>query len=143
MPDHELIQAYTQQGSERAFADLVRRYLDLVYSTARRQVRAPHLAEEVTQNVFIDVPGEIEPLLEEAVADSTLSQAPDSSGVFEAIPPRRCEDSLSVARLELPEVERAVPPHCAIRIRVFGSMLFDVAQRARSARCTSISGTQR
>src|SRR5258705_147176 len=51
--DTELLQDYAVHGSQRAFAALVTRYLDLVYSAALRQVRSPQSAEEVSQTVFI------------------------------------------------------------------------------------------
>src|SRR5207302_3071699 len=53
--DLELLRRYAQQNSEAAFAALVRRHLDLVYSAALRQVRSPQLAEEVAQSVFTDL----------------------------------------------------------------------------------------
>lgn len=53
--DFDLLADYAENGSQRAFAELVRRHLDLVYSAALRQVRAAHVAEEVTQSVFLDL----------------------------------------------------------------------------------------
>jgi RNA polymerase sigma factor (sigma-70 family) len=53
LTDQQLLRDYTERRSETAFAELVRRHVDFVYSAALRMVRDAHLAEDVTQGVFV------------------------------------------------------------------------------------------
>lgn len=55
--DEDLLHRYAKadSGAQAAFAALVERHVNLVYSVARRHVRSPHLAEEVAQTVFADL----------------------------------------------------------------------------------------
>src|SRR6202142_2242774 len=53
MDDWQLLQAYANDRSEAAFAELVRLHVDWVYSVALRHVGDPHLAEDVVQSVFV------------------------------------------------------------------------------------------
>jgi RNA polymerase sigma factor (sigma-70 family) len=48
-----LVREYAASQSERAFETLVSRHINLVYSAALRQVRDAHLAEEISQAVFV------------------------------------------------------------------------------------------
>jgi len=51
----DLLRQFARENSQDAFAEIVRRHLDLVYSAARRQVRSPELAEDIAQSVFADL----------------------------------------------------------------------------------------
>jgi uncharacterized protein (TIGR03435 family) len=51
--DLSLLQDYFRHASEEAFAELVRRHVNLVYSTAVRHAGIPAQAEEIAQAVFV------------------------------------------------------------------------------------------
>ena len=54
MDDAELLRQYATERSDPAFAELVRRHVDLVYSVALRKVGGDaHAAQDVAQAVFI------------------------------------------------------------------------------------------
>ncbi len=51
--DSELLLEYVGQNRERAFTELVERYLNLVFSAALRTTADSHLAQDATQETFV------------------------------------------------------------------------------------------
>ena len=72
--DLQLLARYTRQHAEDAFAELVRRHLDLVFSAALRQVRSPQLAEEVAQSAFTDLARQAHRLAPDTILTAWLYQ---------------------------------------------------------------------
>jgi RNA polymerase sigma factor (sigma-70 family) len=61
--DALLLRRYATERSEAAFAELVRRHVDLVYSAALRQVHGDaHGAQDLTQQVFVELARQAKPL---------------------------------------------------------------------------------
>ncbi len=71
--DTLLLRRYHEEGSEAAFAELVRRHIDLVYTVALRKVDGDsHRAQEAVQIVFTDFARKAHTLLEHPVLSAWL-----------------------------------------------------------------------
>ena len=72
LTDQQLLHDYTEHRSETAFVELVRRHVDFVCSAALRMVRDAHLAEDVTQGVFVALAQNARQLTERPVLSGWL-----------------------------------------------------------------------
>jgi RNA polymerase sigma factor (sigma-70 family) len=73
--DSALLRQYAENNSDEAFAALVTRHINLVYSVALRQVGNAHAAEEITQAVFIILAKKAAQLRHDKALGSWLFQA--------------------------------------------------------------------
>src|SRR2546425_2112043 len=73
--DSAFLRQYAENQSDEAFAALVTRHINLVYSVALRSVGDPHQAEEITQGVFILLAKKAAQLRHDRALSSWLFQA--------------------------------------------------------------------
>jgi RNA polymerase sigma factor (sigma-70 family) len=101
--DAQLLEAYSEGRSEAAFAELVRRHLDFVYSTALRRVCDPHLAQDVAQAVFISLAKSAGQLKTRAVLCGWLHRTTQNIGAHtvRTIERRRTREKHAVAIAQL------------------------------------------
>src|ERR1017187_10455239 len=72
--DIRLLKQYADENSESTFAELVARYVNLVYSAALRSAGNEHAAEEITQAVFIILARKAKSLGDKTVLSGWLYQ---------------------------------------------------------------------
>lgn len=73
--DSALLRQYVESQSDEAFATLVTRHINLVYSVALRRTNSPENAEEIAQAVFIILAKKAKQLRHEKALSSWLFQA--------------------------------------------------------------------
>jgi RNA polymerase sigma factor (sigma-70 family) len=107
--DSQLLRAYADTRSEAAFAELVHRHVDFVYSAARRMVCDPHLAEDVTQGVFVALANSAAQLIERPVLSGWLHRTAQNiaAQTVRTIERRRAREKEAAAMNELPSADPA------------------------------------
>ena len=122
--DVDLLRRYADKGSEEAFAQLVRRNLDLVYATALRHLGDRHRAEEVAQLVFIDFARKARSLRSHPAPVSWLY----TSTRFAALKLRRTEQRRQAREQEAHTMQQMLSPEPAPDWERLRPILDDVLQ---------------
>ena len=108
--DQQLLADYAGHRTETAFAELVRRHVDFVYSAAIRMVRDAHLAEDVTQGVFVALAQNARQLTNRPVLSGWLHRTAQNlaANTVRSEVRRRAREQESVAMNELLSTESDV-----------------------------------
>jgi RNA polymerase sigma factor (sigma-70 family) len=110
MDDARLLIDFVSTGSQSAFAQIVRRHVDLVYATAFRHVRDVQLAEDITQAVFLLLSRKAHSLRHESVLAAWLLKATRYASLDAVkLRDRRRKHEMEAAKL----IQSADPAKCA------------------------------
>jgi RNA polymerase sigma factor (sigma-70 family) len=112
----QLLRDYVERRSEAAFADLVRRHIDLVYSAALRILRDPHHAQDVTQSVFVALAQNARQLIDRPVLSGWLHRTVQnlSANAIRSEVRRRAREQEAAAMNQSPEPDplwQELAPH--------------------------------
>jgi RNA polymerase sigma factor (sigma-70 family) len=109
--DQQLLREYVERRADAAFAKLVQRHVDLVYSAALRMLRDTHLAEDVAQSVFVALAQNARQLQDRASLSGWLHRTTHhlAANVIRSDVRRRAREQEAVAMKELlPSGDEAV-----------------------------------
>jgi len=114
--DPQLLRAYAEGRSEAAFGELVRRNIHLVHSAALRMVNDPHLANDVTQGVFVALAKDAGKLIDHPVLSGWLHRTARNiaAQTIRTEGRRRAREQQAAVMHELPEADASweeVAPH--------------------------------
>jgi RNA polymerase sigma factor (sigma-70 family) len=111
LADQELLRDYATRRSEAAFAELVRRHVDFVYSAALRMVCDVHLAEDVTQGTFVALAQNARQLATHPVLSGWLHRTAQNlaANAVRSEVRRRAREQESVAMNQLLATEEDAP----------------------------------
>ncbi len=103
LSDQELLREYVSKGSEPAFAELVQRHVNFVYSVALRMVDDSHEAEDIAQNVFIALNKQARELIDHPVLSGWLHRTARNLSInsVRSATRRRTREQNAVAMNEL------------------------------------------
>lgn len=133
--DSDLLRRYTEEKSEAAFAELVRRYLDLVYAVALRKVGGDaHLAEDVAQQVFADLAKKAAALARHPVLTGWLFTSAHyaATQVVRAEQRRRVREAKAHAMSEIEREAEAAPDWDRLR-PLLDDLVHELNERDREA----------
>jgi RNA polymerase sigma factor (sigma-70 family) len=106
--DRELLREYVEQDAQEAFAEIVGRYIDFVYSVAIRMVMNRQHAEDVTQAVFVVLACQARQLVERPVLSGWLHRTTQNLAakiVRTEVRRRAREQEAATMQLDTPESE--------------------------------------
>lgn len=111
MDDWRRLKQYARDGSEAAFAELIRQHMDLVYSVCQREIGDTMLAEEATQAVFLVLAQKAGSLRQEAALASWLFTTArlTSRSILRRERRRQRREEKAVVEAVI-EMEQATPP---------------------------------
>jgi RNA polymerase sigma factor (sigma-70 family) len=133
--DAALLRRYAEDRSEAAFAELVRRHLNLVYAVALRQCGGDaHLAQDVAQRVFTDLARKAAALASRPVLSGWLHRATQfaATDVVRAERRRRAREQEAHAMQELTRHPGAEPDWDRLR-PVLDQAVNELGERDRDA----------
>ena len=116
--DEFILEQFAKNGSEEAFAELVRRHIGLVYSVALRHTNNPEQAQEIAQAVFIILARKAKSLRSKTVLSgwlyntARLTAANTRRAEFRRI--RREQEAFMQSRSSTEDIESAWPELCPL-----------------------------
>jgi RNA polymerase sigma factor (sigma-70 family) len=115
MEDTQLLRAYLEEGDDSAFAELVRRHQDMVFSACWRKLGDPTRAEDAAQQTFLRLAAKARSLIDHGSLGGWLYKtALGEAANLVRKEQRRFTMETSFRRsLEHEEAQRCVPPEAA------------------------------